>query len=303
MEEAPSPIRPLTHPSCSLGNCDGVGLPRALGRADRLGEMVEADADVACLGDPLRGRLELREALGGSWQRILGQERLMPLHPGHVGVAEAGDPLGVEFEGARHRRNDVLDGLERQAVHEIEVERPDPGVAQPLCDAARLRRIGCVRSSAARRVRSSGRPGLPGSRSPPSAPRYGLERSSEGRSRRRSRRRPRCRGARQPDASGAGSPNLSGSSESASPMDVTHVERHAQRLRNEVDFALQEIDVGLHRPIPPRQHRGVAPAIEAEFGAERDMKVERRRRSRGQFSQPGREGLGPDRRRKCGAVG
>ena len=217
MEEAPSPIRPLTHPSCSLGNCDGVGLPRALGeRIARLGEMVEADADVACLGDPLRGRLELREALGGSWQRILGQERLMPLHPGHVGVAEKEIRSGSSSR-ARHRRNDVLDGLERQAVHEIEVERLIPAwrshsATRRVCAKDWMRPIVCCTAGS-----SSGRPGLPGSRSPPSAPRYGLERSSEGRSRRRSRRRPRCRGARQPDASGAGSPNLSGSSESRLP--------------------------------------------------------------------------------------
>ena len=94
--------------------------------------MVQSDPPVASLGQPVGRRLGLFETLPGIGQGVVGDHLLVGLHPGHMGIAEYRHPVGPHFgrqiDGTLH----VFDGLVWQAVHEIEVDRLDPGRAQPF---------------------------------------------------------------------------------------------------------------------------------------------------------------------------
>ena len=74
--------------------------------------MVEPDRDIAAfIGEDAVDRVQLRVALGRPRQLLLGDQRLMLLHPGHVGVAEHRDPVGLEVERAPRGAGDALLGL------------------------------------------------------------------------------------------------------------------------------------------------------------------------------------------------
>jgi hypothetical protein len=94
--------------------------------------------DVAAFpGEHAPDRVGLGVALERPWQEALGDQSLMTLHPGHVSIAEHGDPVRLEIERAARGRHDPLDRLQRQAVDEIEIDRPSAERARR--DSASLR--------------------------------------------------------------------------------------------------------------------------------------------------------------------
>jgi hypothetical protein len=62
----------------------------------------------------------------------------MTLHPRHVGVAEQRNPVGTERKRLLGGVDDTGHGLLRQAVHQIEIDMDDAGVAQPVGSASCL---------------------------------------------------------------------------------------------------------------------------------------------------------------------
>ena len=82
--------------------------------------------------------VELRIPLDRSGQLLLRDQRLVLLHPRHMGVAEYRNPVGLEVEGAPRRVGDARLGLQRQAVDQVEIERADAERARGLSAGLRL---------------------------------------------------------------------------------------------------------------------------------------------------------------------
>ena len=117
----------------------GVALEVAVQRAGRKrpgelvfppGVVVKPDRPPAVPGDHPLGRLGLLPARERTRQRRLGQQRLVLLHPWHVGVAEYRQPVGRELQRAGNRFGHAGGGLMGQAVHQVDVDRANPSPAQ-----------------------------------------------------------------------------------------------------------------------------------------------------------------------------
>ncbi len=87
---------------------------------------------LSCPGllQPLRPRQILGQAFGGARQRRFVDQPLVAFHPGHMGVAKQTDPFRRKSQYRLDRRKHTGNGLVRQAVHEIDVDRADAGGAQ-----------------------------------------------------------------------------------------------------------------------------------------------------------------------------
>ena len=88
----------------------------------------------------------------------------MPLHPGHMGVAEERDPVGIQLERLAHRTATTCLGLVRQAVHEVEIDRLDAAQRAATRDAGAVPAKDCRRpiDLAPYRIEDPARPGSPG---------------------------------------------------------------------------------------------------------------------------------------------
>ena len=93
--------------------------------------MVEPDAPIAVFGQALGRRFGLAQPFRRAGQRRLVDHALMGLHPGDMGVAEQGQPVRLQSDRLVDGLHHELDRLVRQAVHEIEVDGRDAGATQP----------------------------------------------------------------------------------------------------------------------------------------------------------------------------
>ena len=94
--------------------------------------MIEADRAIAPRHQVSAGRLGLSEAFGRPRQRRLVDHLLVRLQPGHMGIAEQGEPVGPEPDRSLHGINDAAARLTGEAVHQVEVDRRDTGIAQRI---------------------------------------------------------------------------------------------------------------------------------------------------------------------------
>ena len=91
--------------------------------------MVEADGQVAGGFERTGGGLGLAEA-GFAFGQVLRVDALLVLfHPRDVGIAEHSDAISVVRGCEGSGFDDMLDGLARQAIHHVHVERLDAGGA------------------------------------------------------------------------------------------------------------------------------------------------------------------------------
>jgi hypothetical protein len=93
--------------------------------------MVEPDRDIARRDQRLLRGLGLLHAGHRARKLHLGDRLLLRLHPGHVRVAEDRDAVGAHCGGESGAGRDMRAVLARQAVHQVEVDRADPGAPQP----------------------------------------------------------------------------------------------------------------------------------------------------------------------------
>ena len=94
--------------------------PRA-GR--RAAQMIDADPFETGGQKSVAGHLRQPVPLQRSWQVILGNERLMPLHPGHMGVAEQRESVGGQRDHLVERARELGRVLPRQAIDRVDIER------------------------------------------------------------------------------------------------------------------------------------------------------------------------------------
>ena len=94
-----------------------------------LGEMVHADVEVACFDKLHQARAKYFEFLHAFGQ-MRGERALLFFEPGHMGVAEQRDAIGLQLE-------DLIDGvaeafrrLVRQTINEIDVDAIELQVAR-----------------------------------------------------------------------------------------------------------------------------------------------------------------------------
>ena len=104
-----------------------------------LGEMIEPDRLVAESPEAVAGMLELGPARHGVRKSCFVDQLLMSLHPGHMGVTEQRQPIRLQAGRRIHRSPDAAQVLMRQAVHQIDIDRLDPGLSQPIDDPSRGR--------------------------------------------------------------------------------------------------------------------------------------------------------------------
>ncbi len=100
------------------------------------GEMIEPDRLIAMRGEGGVDQLIEPEARLDAGQRLFGDQRLMALHPGHMGVAEGGDAVGGEAQHLGESGGEPRLALMGQPIDEVDIDRAHPDPPQ------RLRRLG-----------------------------------------------------------------------------------------------------------------------------------------------------------------
>src|SRR5579883_2099626 len=104
----------------------------------RPGEMVHADVTVAGGAEPVDRELEERDARGGVRKRLAVDVALRLEEPRHVRIAVDREPVRTYRDNGIERAPESLQGLMRQSVDEVDVDRAKPRCPARIDDAERL---------------------------------------------------------------------------------------------------------------------------------------------------------------------
>lgn len=85
--------------------------------------MIEPDLPVSRLFQHLARHGHLAVTLGNIRQGVFGDQRLVLLHPRHMGITEKRDAIRIERDDLVHRLLQGLAGLERQAIKNVAIDR------------------------------------------------------------------------------------------------------------------------------------------------------------------------------------
>ncbi len=109
-------------------------------RIARSGEMVEPDRIIAGIDQHAMRQGRLRKALRRPRQPVRDDTSLARYEVRDVRIAEHREPVGPHRDALDDAGAQALLGLLRQAIHEIEIDRPDTGIAQERCRATDILR-------------------------------------------------------------------------------------------------------------------------------------------------------------------
>ena len=145
-----------------------VAMQRCLARCDckiviGLCEMIEADRHIVRSLETRRRSELLVQALARIGKIIILDEPLARHHPRHMCIAEQRDAIGCHVQGFVDAFEHGFCGLSRQAIHQVEIDALDPGIAQSLDQMPHhAGALPAIDHRLHARVRKSERPGLRG---------------------------------------------------------------------------------------------------------------------------------------------